>query len=157
LRRSAFIICRLLGNATTSMSRFDGIGPPGRRPSNPKCKRGSTRVIVMRSHRPCTDAPSLTVRVTCQWGRRPSNPKCKRGSTRVIVTRSHRPCTDAASLTGRVTCHRVACAAPLLSFADHLVLGSDLGNTWIFSRLTYTERPRWNFTNRSKVPTHPNS
>ena len=36
----------------------------GRRPSNPKCKRGSTRVIVMRSHRPCTVATLLTGRVT---------------------------------------------------------------------------------------------
>ena len=55
---------------------------------------------------PCTDAGSLTVRVTGTGsGLWPcvSNPKCERGSARVSVMRSYGPCTDAASLTVRVT------------------------------------------------------
>ena len=84
----------------------------GHHTSIPKCQRGSARVSVTRSHRPCTVAASLTVRVTKTSHRaaRPSNPKCKRGSARVIVMRSHRPCTNASSLTVRVTkpSHRAA-------------------------------------------------
>jgi len=74
--------------------------------SNSKCKRGSARVNVMRSYWPCTDAPSLTVRVTGKGsGLWPSvsNPKCERGSAQVSVMRSYGPCTDAPSLTVRVT------------------------------------------------------
>jgi hypothetical protein len=55
---------------TLPPSRFGLLAKPiGRRPSNPKCKRGSTRVCVMRSHQPCTIAASLTVRATSQANR----------------------------------------------------------------------------------------
>ena len=52
---------------TLPPSRFGLLAkPPGRRPRYPKCQRGSTRVCVMRSHRPCTVAALLTVQVTSE-------------------------------------------------------------------------------------------